>query len=183
MKPTVSSIVLCAVMALVPAASVLAEEAPETCQDLHQQITFCSPVGDWTRLSADLPEQQIAFRNAGQSIGKMIFEPSGSIASISDSDVQAAIIASISPQIKAFGGKLDILALQGGLDVQPAGTILYSYDVDGTTVTTLHSYMVRDDMVMQFITAAPDMPDTDTARQTHRAFLSGFSFHQPEVAL
>jgi hypothetical protein len=61
--------------------------------------------------------------------------------------------------------------------------LLYRYDVKGTTVITLHSYMVRNDMVMQFITAAPDMPDTDDARNTHRAFLSGFTFHQPEIAL
>lgn len=152
------------------------------CEQLTDRIEFCGESSGWSRLSRAVAEATAVYKRGDNSIGKLIVEMTGTKA-LRDKDVQSAILKKVSGQIRKLGGSLDVIALKGGMMNRPAGTILYSYEANGTEVLFLHSYMVRKGMVMQFITVAPGVTDNSIARATHRTFLSGFSFSDPGVAL
>lgn len=170
-------------LGLATATQGMAETASTShCEQLTDRIEFCGETSGWSRLKRAVTEATAVYKRADNSIGKLIVEMTGNKA-LRDKDVQSAILKKVSGQIRKLGGSLDVIALKGGMMNRPAGTILYSFESDGTEVLFLHSYMVRSGMVMQFITVAPDASDNDAARATHRTFLKGFSFSDPGVAL
>jgi hypothetical protein len=168
---------------LAAASTASAQSAsPDDCEQLTDRIEFCGESSGWSRLGRAVAEATAVYKRGDNTIGKLIVEMTGTKA-LRDKDVQSAILKKVSGQIRKLGGKLDVIALKGGMMNRPAGTILYSYETKGTEVLFLHSYMVEKGMVMQFITVAPGVTDNAVARATHRTFLSGFSFSDPSVAL
>ena len=166
---------LMAAILAVLATAVTAGAAEKKCFQLSETIEFCAERGRWHRLMREVPETLAVFVRDDKSIGKLIAQKAYT-ADLDNADVQAAILNLVSKQIARLGGQLDVLALEDGMVNRPAGTILYRYETSGSEVLTVHSYMVRRNMVLQFITAAPGVTDQKTATQTHKAFLSGFLF-------
>ena len=182
MKQIVKALALSAGLAAAAAVGTAQAGPKDACETLNERIEFCGLAAGWSRLERAVSEGIAVYTRPDHSVGKLIVELTGTTA-LRDRDVQAAILDKVSGQIEKLGGSFDVIALRGGMMNRPAGTILYRYKAAGTEVLTLHSYMVRKGMVMQFITAAPGVTDNDVARATHRTFLSGFSFSDPGVAL
>jgi len=157
-----------------------------TCPELHSQVSFCGTPADWQRLSLPVPETLGLWQYAGDGFGKVILQEGARGEAVTASSVEQAILARVNGQVSG-GGEVQVLS-QGGGRVggtrgDLVGTILYAFKSQGARMLTLHSYLVAQDLVMQFITVTRDRRDRSAARAMHRDFLSQFCINAPETLL
>ena len=109
---------------LAAASTASAQSAsPDDCEQLTDRIEFCGESNGWSRLGRAVAEATAVYKRGDNTIGKLIVEMTGTKA-LRDKDVQSAILKKVSGQIRKLGGKLDVIALKGGMMNRPAGTIL-----------------------------------------------------------
>ncbi|MDF0600509.1 hypothetical protein P1J78_07185 [Psychromarinibacter sp. C21-152] len=159
----------------VQAEDVQAEDAQAgDCRQVHPKLTFCGGEEAWRPVDRDLPTGIALFRSPARGVGKVIVEtvPPGEI---TGKQVERAILRDLAVSQGGDDRSFTVDRLEGGtVDGTPAGNLEYSIPGGTRPLNLLHSYLVKGDLLIQFLTITAPAVEETSARALHREFLGGF---------
>ena len=171
------------VAAMVACLMATGASAAEDCDSVHEKVQFCAEAGNWK--ASDLPRQNglAVFRTKSGNAGKVIVESvSGNL--VTQKILENAILKSLlltGPNRK-MSMLIDNMSI-GKVDGLPAGNLEYKIPAGKLELRTMHSYLVSDGLVLQFITMTPAETRINAAKTLHREFLGHFRITRPEHLL
>ncbi|MFD1913777.1 hypothetical protein [Halodurantibacterium flavum] len=165
------------------AISAWPAQADEACISLHPQVDFCADRAEWQQVDRTAPETLAFFRLPEGGFGKIILEEIPVSTSVDQEQIQETIVAMITRQIESAGGTVEVTERDGGeYGNDLVGTIVYELQASsGQDVLTLHSYLVSENLALQFITSTDSR--NRAAYTLHKAFIDNFQISQVETFL
>ncbi|WP_425050606.1 hypothetical protein [Psychromarinibacter sp. S121] len=146
----------------------------DDCAQVHSKLTFCGGEQVWSPLEAGKAEGVAMFRNSGESFGKVIVEKVNP-GQVSREQIENAILTDLVIKQGDEDGRFKVDSLEGGeVDGEIAGNLSYSIPGRTKPLNLLHSYLVRGDLLIQFITITGNSIEDGNARDLHKDFLGGF---------
>ena len=153
------------------------------CLQLNRSISFCEAENGLHPVLRTAPEALALFERADNVHGKIVAEEVALGTSVSEAQVRAAIVATVERQVLRLGGRLEVTDQIHAARMQPSGTLRYSFAAGAKRVEALHSYLLRDRMILQFITFTERSADVGAPRAAHATFLSQVRLTEQDPAL
>lgn len=148
--------------------------AAQECRQVHSKLTFCGGEKAWNPLKSGTHEGVAMFRNSGQSFGKVIVETIKP-GQVSRKQVEDAILLDLAVNQGDKDGSFTVDRLEAGeVDGEMVGNLSYTLPGKKNPLHLLHSYLVKGDLLIQFITITSSSIADDSARDLHRDFMGGF---------
>lgn len=155
-------------------ASLSGAATAQECRQVHSKLTFCGGEEVWRPMEKDLPDGMAMFRNSPGSFGKVIverIEPG----QVTQKQVETAILRDLAVTQGGADRDFTVDRMTGGeVDGNPAGNLEYRIPGKNRPLNLLHSYLVKGDLLIQFLTITSPTIERPDARGLHRDFLGGF---------
>ncbi|MAQ82470.1 MAG: hypothetical protein CMH12_04485 [Maritimibacter sp.] len=146
----------------------------DDCAQVHSKLTFCGGEQVWSPMEAGKTEGVAMFRNSGESFGKVIVEKV-TPGQVSREQIENAILTDLVIKQGDEDGRFTVDSLDGGkVDGEIVGNLSYSIPGRTKPLNLLHSYLVRGDLLIQFITITANGIGDGNARNLHKDFLGSF---------
>lgn len=177
-------IVTSSILTMIAAVSLASgAAAAEDCASVHERVQFCIEADGWTQSKRPKINGLAVFRNRAGDAGKVIVEKvSGSL--VTQKILENAILKSL--LLTGPNRKMSMLIdhiSSGKVDGLPAGNLKYKIPAGDENLRTVHSYLVADGLVLQFITMTPMETQEDAAQSLHQDFLGHFKITRAEQLL
>ncbi len=167
-------------------ACCLAGAASAGCDAVHQRVVYCDGDGadSWAPSLHDPGVDGIAvYGNEAGDAGKVIVQITTGV-KITQALLENAILRSLLTSGPEQKTEMLIDELSSGkVDGLPAGKLQYKVPLGGKQLRTVHSYLVSQGLVLQFITMTPLATDAEAAQMLHREFLGHFRIQRAEQLL
>jgi hypothetical protein len=148
------------------------------CRQLTNEISFCPQPDAWIEANEDLPDGMMVWVNE-TVVGKVIMEGHQSGTAPGADEAMEMLKQSIrqsldNPEDITFGQH----QLFSG-KAEDRGIISYDLIIRGHIVRIHHSFMLADDVMMQFVTYTQSDSEARNL-ETHRDFVTSFKVQSPE---
>ncbi len=182
-KTIIALCALAGVLHAAPAITQASEPENEGCRQVHDKVAFCGAAQAWAKMPTRQVNGVAMFRNSATGFGKVIVE-NIKPGQVTRKQVENAILFDLAAKQAGPGGKFSVDRLEGGeVDGKPVGSLEYDLTSRDSLLRTLHSYVVQDDLLIQFITITSDSTADTRARSIHKDFLGGFQITKPAPLL
>ncbi len=162
------------ILAALAAVSIGTSSPAEDCRQVHSKLKFCGGEKVWTNLKSRGPDGVAMFRNSARSFGKVIVEVIKP-GQVTREQIENAILYDLAKKQGGPDQSFSVDRMDGGeIDGQPAGALEYTIPGRTDPLSLLHSFVVRGDLLIQFITITTPGIKRGAARDLHRDFLGGF---------